>query len=793
MKRRRFNVSFHVLVCISLIIFFTVLYSLFSFQLRDTNAQPYNQNDLLFEMDVARNIRYMTTTDTNFYRTSVHPLFVILVNPIGSLLTRIGFSPSTSSILINSFFAAICIGVSYILFELISKNRWGSLILSIIFGFSSSQLILSIVPDTSALATLSLLITYIVFLKSIENEHLPKYYWLIAGIFTLGITITNFIQTLICFQVSQLGRKSPKKIITSTILFFGVVVSISIVLSLIQKMLYPSSALFFIPSVYREELNYTSTIILSQPLVVIRQIFTHFFLANIVSPIPEIISIHPLYPAITFYNSKYGNIFGVLALVFWMGLVLLGIFKYKTRTNKLLSFGFSMCLLFNIFLHSVYGVGEKGKIELFLYTGNFSILVILLLFGWTLFYKRKWIIGIQIAFSLLLICNSLSFVQGVKEIFNNPEYITARDAEMRKLVEDAYEYRTELRNFRNIFVHEKSLPGSNFFLFGMGNRQKYLYRNGTLVDITSSKIVKQWEVNSEIIVPSEYSVGIINQEGKNIYIVEDGSSIYIRDGMEIEEISTGCEINLPEFRDFQYPKIMKVFHHEVLINIIDGKPTPNFVAYPEPWYRDAAMMAMVLERTQNIQLIEDWIMNLDEIYDMQNGEKESDNLGEVLYLISLVSEKNHPLVPGILHEISLLNSSGFIQGKTDNGYHPVYQTKWAKFGLAALGIEDQLIIPGVKDNYSVLTWWYSDKDDMAMKVHTQFRQYPYLMWAQSHYFNQKEGIISNSDYPLTWEANASKANYFLYRQISPLLAEKHIAAPHAWHAAEAFLYLMDID
>ena len=48
------------------------------------------------------------------------------------------------------------------------------------------------------------------------------------------------------------------------------------------------------------------------------------------------------------------------------------------------------------------------------------------------------------------------------------------------------------------------------------------------------------------------------------------------------------------------------------------------------WYRDGAMVAMVLKQTDNVDLIEDWISSIEDVYDLQNGNnKEPDNLGEL--------------------------------------------------------------------------------------------------------------------------------------------------------------------
>jgi hypothetical protein len=54
----------------------------------------------------------------------------------------------------------------------------------------------------------------------------------------------------------------------------------------------------------------------------------------------------------------------------------------------------------------------------------------------------------------------------------------------------------------------------------------------------------------------------------------------------------------------------------------------------------------------------------------------------------------------------------------------------------------------------------------------------------------KRSPISNRDYPLTWERNASQANYAGLRVLDPVYAAQKLAAPHTWHAAEVFLHVL---
>jgi hypothetical protein len=130
------------------------------------------------------------------------------------------------------------------------------------------------------------------------------------------------------------------------------------------------------------------------------------------------------------------------------------------------------------------------------------------------------------------------------------------------------------------------------------------------------------------------------------------------------------------FKEYRYPQVLRVLHQELLVNVIDGKPVPNFFVYTKPWYRDGAMMAMCFKATGNLDLIRDWVLGLTEPYDRNNnGETEADNLGQALYLVSLVSDKYHPLVAKVLNEMPRFEvdspSGKYLKGRSDFSFHTV--------------------------------------------------------------------------------------------------------------------------
>lgn len=358
-------------------------------------------------------------------------------------------------------------------------------------------------------------------------------------------------------------------------------------------------------------------------------------------------------------------------------------------------------------------------------------------------------------------------------------------------------YHAELDQFRAEYGGAREMPNVRFFLFGMGLRPKLLYRDGKLIDLRSGVIKAQWKVKSDVILPPEYRVMITKEDGSKVQIAENDRAIWISDATN-QVIVTGTDVpvKLQAFEGHKYSQILRVLHQELLVNCTANGPVPNFFVYQKPWYRDGAMMGMCLQKTGNLRSIRDWIMSLNDPFDRNNkGETEADNLGEALYLISLVSDKKHPLVTPILFATKQFEQESpngkYIRGRTDFAEHPAYQTKWLKYGLRSLGINDTFGVPEVSDSYSAL-FWMDYKDIYVIGRDAEDRgNYPYLGWANDHFHGRKKSPISNRDYPLTWEQNASQADYNGLAMLDKVYVDQKLATPHTWHAAEVFLYLLD--
>jgi hypothetical protein len=370
------------IIAIGIFLLFFTLYFSFSLLLAQTGS--FANTSIFFEIDTPRVIGDMTSFNADHYRTKVHPLFVLLVNPIGTQLSHLLKSPLLATAFLNFFLGALGVLLALFYFKIITENIYDAGLLACLFGATTSQFFLSVIPETATLSICSLLATYILFLYSVKYKQDKFLLWVLAGIFTLAITTTNFVQTFICFTVFSFMRSDLKKrplyTLARVFAFLASVIMCVALLSKIQKIIYPSSSLFYLAESYQEDFLYTSLLIFSSPLIVISQLLKHSFLVNIIAPFPDIFFIIGWErPAITFSRSLNYTPVGWLAVVLWViSLITSSIqaFKRRWEFSLFISFTFTLCLLFNFAFHSIYGLGASGKFEYFLYTGNFSFLVL---------------------------------------------------------------------------------------------------------------------------------------------------------------------------------------------------------------------------------------------------------------------------------------------------------------------------------------------------------------------------------------------------------------------------------
>jgi hypothetical protein len=404
---RRFIIEHRteVVACVGLFILFHVLYGSLGFLLARTSA--FDTYDILFEIDTPRSVDDFARFHGGHDRTSVHPIFVLLVNPLGSLTALALGSPVAAAILLNSSFGAASVALAFLLFRRFTGDDFNATLLSLALGLSASHLVCGTIPGATGLAACTLLLAHVVFLGSLEKERARPGPWILVGILCMGVTTTNLAQPLIllCIVVlSATSRGTERSLVGSIAAFVIPVVFGTAVLAVVQKVIYPSSRVFFTLRAFTRELPFASLWIVEQPFIVIGRVLRHFFLIDVVAPLPTLFSIgKKAIPAVTFTTSRDWLGIGWLAAVLWLAWLAVAVTQIPRleRRERLFVLGTTLCLAFNLGLHAFYGVGEKGSIELLLYSGHFTFLTVG--FGAVTLLRRRWGPRLVLAPTIVLI------------------------------------------------------------------------------------------------------------------------------------------------------------------------------------------------------------------------------------------------------------------------------------------------------------------------------------------------------------------------------------------------------
>lgn len=353
------------------------------------------------------------------------------------------------------------------------------------------------------------------------------------------------------------------------------------------------------------------------------------------------------------------------------------------------------------------------------------------------------------------------------------------------------------------------LTDERFFLFGMADRPKLIYKDKVLKDIYSDSIIFDLtQCKRDIIIPDEYKVVAYLDDRDSIIIREDENAIWTEVGGVSKCIEGSMiHVNIPEFKGYRYGKILKVLHQEILFNIKEGMIYPNILAYSNVWYRDAAMGAMVLEKTNNIHLIKRGLDSLCAIYDLQNNVAEGDNIGEYIYMKSLSSDKKRNYISQeVKQEINMRQveqgTTKYITGITDGAENNFYATAWLKYALGRLSSDmDIYQYPKEGGVYKYLCWfakkptWFETCKHKVSQIcsveESKECNYPYMEWAVSHSFEDDYYTFSAHQYPLSWEGRGAKADFTLMKKLASDAESKKMCFPHVWTAAEMFLYLYE--
>ncbi len=795
---------------------------------------PYNGEseigNLYFNADVHRGVKEITTYDSTIHE--IHPLYrfanlilflpIILLNIVFKWLhintINIMYMNAYICLIVQIIYNSISALLIYKILKSVKIKENTSFLGSLMFIFSLPFIWLSILPETYSITLVALL--FMIYFYINKNK-----LWMAFAILALGLNfmVALPIGIILLHILSNNIKKFSKKIKILILIFIIVIpiVSIPIIQYSYKYILtWSDKTLPFTEKIS----NITKWVV---PIMLgpeFRNINPFLVQTTKVSNISLILLITLAITAIIgYFSSLKKSILPNLCLVqLLVGFVLHILVGYGINNGIIYAplYVWAFVILISYGIENIEKYIKNKKVILYLEC-TIVVLIVAINSRWILKFRN--IIETQ-DFSTLLKSNEvqaeLKYENGKTEKF----YMVGRSIVQvktgKKIVsglDSSYTY-DKLSNtisgtllnsewfelsikdnklILNINEREKEIKEDQFFIFGMGLREKYLFvKDKTTEKYKLIKYFDEQDILENLTLKSidyeNYIVYAEDEKNNKISIYENDEGIYIYNNGTLNRVlDDSTKIDIPTFENYQHKKQLKILFNEIMINITKDGPKPNFLVYENSWYRDSAIVAMALKKTNNINQIEEWISNIKDIYDMQNGYKEADNLGQVLFLMSLVENKNETIIKEVLEEAeNIRTEEGYLNGITDGTYHPIYQTKWLIYGLKSLGLNyEKWKIPNVYDDYESLLWF--EKGKQSKNIENSDR-WPYLFFAKLHY-NGIKIDFEESDYPISSEYYPSKANFKGMSVINEDFTKTKLIVPHAWSAAEMFLYLIDLD
>ncbi|MBL6960562.1 MAG: hypothetical protein ISR59_05595 [Anaerolineales bacterium] len=375
------------------------------------NQPHFGSDDTFFDADaVAWRVRLTTPAVEDPYWRAVHPLALLLFRPaINIIATFFAGNTLYAASALLSLAGTSCVFLIWIFVKKATNNKTYALLMSVLLGITSTNLIFSALIETYIFSALTLILFFVI----LQHEKWSLSVLVPIGIAAFGITVTNIAQTVIGLFVT---RPNFKLVIRYIIL----VLTFGIVLSQVHNIVYADpNPLFFLPDRVGFENRHINKITSRRVEVVAREAIFY----NIVAPEPIVFTEGLPTPKYWFYKriivlkqpmrdmiSEYENVIGTVTAWFWLLLLLLSGILFlrnlfsKSSTNKL-SVALLLSIAFNLALHLTYGK------EIFLYSSGWTYAMILFMaLAWQELAKHKWFQTLLMVFLFLLMINNSQFI-----------------------------------------------------------------------------------------------------------------------------------------------------------------------------------------------------------------------------------------------------------------------------------------------------------------------------------------------------------------------------------------------
>ncbi len=316
------------------------------------NFEFNNNLNLLFDSDTARVIGDASSYFYKHYRSIVHPLYILIIQPLCFILNGITMNRMISLVFISSLSTSITVLYIYKILNTIKNNPKQNLIIALIYLFSFGNIIFTSGIEVYNIAVMFIVLLWYYYIIK-RNKSFDKYSYIILillGISTAAITITNFIIFFIILGLLFITKKIDikKTIIVSIVTVLGL-----LSLNIIQHFIWRSAPLFWQKEIKSETdyVSYKSIGIKNLNNVVKNNYYNSLISNNVEVKVSKKFFYMGDNYVLTFNNTNYLSIF-IISILYIFTIILI---IRNIKKDLFLNLGLLATLLFNTVLHILYG------------------------------------------------------------------------------------------------------------------------------------------------------------------------------------------------------------------------------------------------------------------------------------------------------------------------------------------------------------------------------------------------------------------------------------------------------
>ena len=376
--------------------------------------------DEVFDADIPSRIIDLTRVQGPHPRSQYHPLFVLLLNPLGfglRALLRSGLGVEGSGRVAAIALCSAAGGASVAVFaRLVMGLGLGprrAALWTLVFGLSASQLVFASLPESWVFSGLALIVLFALGVRPKP----PRDGLVLAGAAAFGMAVTN-LGAAGLVRARWLLAERPRAILVGLARYLSVVLLLTALLATLQAVVYPGTTPFYRPEPLARDdrLSFVETPTPWAFVGRVREVGAHLLFFDLVAPrllvtetgTPRTIVDFPEASLAAFRTT------GAVHAVLWSALLLLSV-AGLARTRDPLILALALWLASQAALHMVFGT------SLFLYSCQWTFAVIALAaVGTERLGPRRSLDAALVALVALQAVTNTSFLLEILRLFAEP-------------------------------------------------------------------------------------------------------------------------------------------------------------------------------------------------------------------------------------------------------------------------------------------------------------------------------------------------------------------------------------